>query len=109
MRRIALSLPGASEKPYNRLPSFRVSGKLFARIHERPGVVLVFCVDVAEKEGLVAAEPEKFFSTPHYDGGDGLLVRLAEVEVDELAELLTDSWRLRASSRLRARLESRDA
>jgi hypothetical protein len=32
LRRVALSLPGSAEKPYNRLPSFRVRGNLFIRI-----------------------------------------------------------------------------
>jgi len=36
IRRVALSLPGSVQKPYNRLPSFRVRGTLFLRIHELP-------------------------------------------------------------------------
>jgi hypothetical protein len=99
VRRVALSLPGAVEKSYNRLPGFRVSQKLFARIHEQPDTLFVGCADVAEKDGLIASHPDKFFTTPHYDGYPGLLVRLNAVDIDELTELLTESWRLSASRR----------
>jgi len=42
----------------------------------------------------VSGEPDKVFTTPHY-GPDSarLLVRLAAIEVDELTELVTESWR----------------
>jgi hypothetical protein len=43
IRRVALSLPGSVEKPYNRLPSFRVRGTLFLRIHELPDAFFVRC------------------------------------------------------------------
>ena len=38
--RVALSLPGSVEKPYNRLPSFRVPSNLFLRVHELPDAFL---------------------------------------------------------------------
>jgi hypothetical protein len=102
VRRIALSLPKTMEKPYNRLPGFRVQGKLFARVHEMPDVIMVGCADVAEKESLIATEPGKYFGTPHYEGYPALLVRLDMIDLDELTDLLTESWRLAASPRLRA-------
>ena len=37
------------------------------------------------------ADPEKFFTEPHYNGYPAVLVRLAAVDVDELRELLTDA------------------
>jgi hypothetical protein len=37
-----------------------------------------------------------FSTTPYYDGYPMVLVRLDTVEVDELTELLTESWRLHA-------------
>jgi hypothetical protein len=108
VRRVALSLPRTKEKPYNRLPGFRVQDKLFARVHEMPDVLMVGCADVSEKDGLIATEPEKFFSTPHYDGYPALLVRLDQIDLDELTDLLTESWRLAASPRLRAEFDKAD-
>ncbi len=101
VRRVALSLPATTEKPSYGTPGFRVKDKLFARIREEGDVLAVWVDDVGEKEALIAAEPETFFTTPHYDGHAMVLVRFAAVEVDELAELLTDSWRIRAPKRLR--------
>jgi hypothetical protein len=106
VRDVALSLPGAVEQPYNHLPGFRVRGKLFARVHEQPDAIFVKCVDIAERDGLLDAEPEKFFITPHYSGYSGMLVRLSAIDHDELAELLTESWRLTAPKKLLAQLDA---
>lgn len=102
VRRVALSLPETAEKPYNRLPGFRVRQRLFARVHEQPGVIMVGLADLGEKESLISAEPAKYFATEHYDGYPAVLVRLAEIDLDELTELVTESWRLAAPKRLRA-------
>ena len=105
VRAIALALPETEERPSYGTPGFRVKDRLFARIRE-PGVLVVWCADEAEKDFLIRAEPEKFFTTPHYDGHPSILVRLEAVGRDELTELLTDSWRVRAPKRLAASLDA---
>jgi hypothetical protein len=100
VRRAALALPGTAEKPSYGSPGFRVKDRLFARIRPEGDCVVVWCADLAEKEGLLSSEPEKFFTTPHYDGYSSVLVRMAAVGRDEMAEILADSWRLRAPARL---------
>jgi hypothetical protein len=57
-------------------------------------------VDLDEKEALMGADPEVFFSTPHYDGYPAMLVRLSAIEDDELWEILVESWRRVAPKRL---------
>jgi len=104
VRAIALALPETEERPSYGTPGFRVKDRLFARIRE-PGVLLVWCADEAEKDFLIRAEPEKFFTIPHYDGYPSVLVRLAAVGREELTELLTDAWRTRAPKRVLARLD----
>ena len=99
MRAIALSLPETVERPSYGTPGFRVRDRLFARIRQ-PGVLLVRVSDEGEKDFLIRAEPDKFFTTPHYDGYPSVLVRLAAVDRRELAELLADAWRVRAPKRL---------
>jgi hypothetical protein len=101
VRRVALSLPATTEKPSYGTPGFRVKDKLFARIREEGDVLVVWVGDLGEKEALIASEPDKFFTTPHYDGHPTVLVRFGAVEVDELTELLTDAWHIRAPMRLR--------
>ena len=95
VRELALALPETVEKPSYGTPGFRVKDRLFARLHQ-DGESLVLRVDVDEREALAQAEPEKFFSTPHYDRHPCIQVRLAAVDREELSELLRDSWRLRA-------------
>lgn len=106
VRRIALELPATTEKPSYGTPGFRVKDKLFARIREEGDVLVLWCEDLGEKDALIASDPEKFFTTPHYDGYETVLVRLPAVDADELAELLTDSWRLRAPKRLTAQFDA---
>lgn len=103
LRQACLSLPEVMEKSFDRLPGFYVKKKLFARISDHPGAIVVWRPDVAEKEALIAAEPEKFFETSHYSGHPAVLVRLKAVGVCELRELVTESWTLRAPPRLVAR------
>jgi hypothetical protein len=105
VRAIALSLPETEERPSYGTPGFRVKDRLFARIRE-PGVLLVRCADEGEKDFLLRADPEKFFTTPHYDGYASVLVRLDAVDRDELAELLTEAWRVRAPKRLAESLDA---
>jgi hypothetical protein len=104
VRRIALSLPRTTEKQSYGMPAFRVADRLFARIREA-GVLVVWVADEGEKRGLAESEPAKFFTVSHYDGHPMVLVRLSGVGVDELAEVLTDSWRLRAPKRVVADLD----
>jgi hypothetical protein len=108
VRRIALSLPETTEKPSYGTPGFRVKDKLFARVRDEGDVLVVWCQDEGEKEALIASEPEKFFTTPHYDGHPTVLVRSGAVEVDELTELLTEAWRVRAPKRVRAAFDALD-
>lgn len=100
VRRICLALPEVAEKPWGGLPGFRVRDRLFARIRTDPDALVVWRADVDEKEALIAVAPDKYFQIPHYHGHPAVLVRLEAVEVDELAEVITDSWLLRAPAKL---------
>jgi hypothetical protein len=71
LRRAALSPPGTTERPSYGTPGFRVADKLFARIRDGGEVAVVWCCDLDEKEALIAVEPGKLFTTPHYDGHPG--------------------------------------
>ena len=105
VRRLALSLPVTTEKPSYGTPGFRVADRLFARIHES-GDLVVWVEDVHEKSAMLTVEPAKFRTTDHYEGQPMLLVQLDAVDADELAELLTESWRWRAPAKARRQLES---
>jgi len=114
VRRIALSFPATSE----RNSGFGVNDKGFAWFYqekiegqrgrvERLDVFAVRVADLGEKEALLAADPEKFFTTPHYNGYPAVLVRLHAINVEELTDLLDDAWHLRAPKKLAAEFDAR--
>ena len=106
IRRVALSLPATSEKPSYGQPGFRVKDRLFARIREEGDVLVLWVDGEGEKEALIASDPAKFFTTPHYDGYALVLVRFDAIDVDELTELLTDAWFVRAPKKLADEFEA---
>ena len=65
VRRIARSLPATEEAPNH------------------------FAFD---KDFLLALDPAKFFTEPHYNGFPAVLVRLPAVTARELRSLITEAW-----------------
>jgi hypothetical protein len=61
-----------------------------------PGVLAVRVPNLAHKDLMIAAEPAKFFTEPHYNGFPAVLVRLEAVTVADLRVLLADAWRCQA-------------
>ena len=101
VRRIALRLPGSYEQEsYGGRPSWRTKGRMFTWIRDDPEALVVWVESVDEKDALILSDPDRFFTTPHYDGQSIVLVRLEAVEADEAEELITESWRLRAPKTL---------
>jgi hypothetical protein len=116
---LALGLPHATVVHGARgNPVYQVGGRSFvffrtprpdavdAATGERLPDVIVFWVESeADKQALVQDETTPFFTTPHFDGHNSVLVqasRLGEVTRQELAELVQDAWLARASARRRA-------
>jgi hypothetical protein len=56
--------------------------------------------DEGVKFALIADQPEVYFTTPHFDGYPAVLVNLAEIEVIELEELITEAWLTQAPKKL---------
>jgi hypothetical protein len=52
------------------------------------------------KFALIANDAGVYFTTPHFDRYPAVLVRLAEIGVPELEELLTEAWLAQASKTL---------
>ena len=109
VRRIALALPGAEEGTDRFGFAVPVKGKLkgFAWVWmERvtpkkprvpnPGVLAVRVANLGQKEALLAADPAKFFTEPHYNGFPAVLVRLDAVTTEDLEVLLEEAWRCQA-------------
>jgi hypothetical protein len=109
VRRLASALPEVAEIESDGF-DFRVAGKGFVWSYpeRRPGkprlirtdIAVLFVGDESEKQALLLGEPDVFFTAPGYDDVPLVMLRLAEVDVDRLAELVTDAWRMRAPDRL---------
>jgi hypothetical protein len=56
--------------------------------------------DEGVKFALIADQADVYFTTPHFDGYASVLVRLAEIGVPELTELVTDAWIVQAPKTL---------
>jgi hypothetical protein len=71
---------------------------------ERYDDVLVIMVeDLSVKEPLLADPSGAFFTTPHFDGYQAVLVRLCHLDrltMQELSEVITDAWLCRVPKRL---------
>jgi hypothetical protein len=99
VRDLALALPDVEEGTSYRTPAFRVGGKLFARMWEDGGT-LVLKIGFDAREILMQAAPETFYITDHYAGYPSVLVRLAAISAGDLAEVLETAWRFNAPKRL---------
>lgn len=109
VRRCALALPHVQEIASDGF-DFRVADKGFVWSYPertpgkprliRTDIAVLFVGDEAEKQALLLGEPDIFFTTPSYDGWPLVMLRLAEVDVERLRELVTDAWRMRAPEAL---------
>ncbi len=101
VRRIALSLPEASEEPHFQLTSFRVRGRIFATAAAEGGYLHVF-VDDDQREIALHLHPE--FLDKLLWGGKvrGLRVALAAARPQVVSGLLQQAWTRKAPKALAA-------
>ncbi len=115
---IAMSMPGVTRAPGPNVV-YQVSGRSFVFFRnprpdavdpetgERYADVIVFWVASDEdKQALVLDESTPFFTTPHFNGHNSVLLRgsrIGELDRDELAEVVYDAWLARAGKRAAAK------
>ncbi|SCF17203.1 MmcQ/YjbR family DNA-binding protein [Micromonospora chokoriensis] len=109
VRRVALALPHTEENPSDGF-DFRVAGKGFVwsypeRVPGKPRVIrldiaVLYVGDEAEKQALLLGEPDIFFTAAGYEGLPLVLLRLTQIDLERLGELVTDAWRMRAPEAL---------
>lgn len=119
VRRIAMAFPETEEEKGRFAFSVRNKGKLKGFVWEwleridpkkarvpNPGVIAVRVANLGQKDLILASDPEKFFTEPHYDGYPAVLVRLDAVTVADLKLLIADAWRCQAPKDLVKRIAS---
>jgi hypothetical protein len=115
---IALALPEVAEEPAHRNRAWKVRKKLF--VWERPlrekeidelgdaappedaPIVGVRVPDEEAKRALLESEPEIYFTTPHFDGSNSVLVLLERIPRKDLEEAIVEAWLFRAPKRVAA-------
>lgn len=102
LRAICLALLEAIETGGVGNPSFKVRGKIFAMRHQHCGHWSMWCkAPLGVQQLLVGADPARFF-VPPYVGHHGWIGVYLDVELDwdEIADLVDDSYRMTAPKRL---------
>jgi hypothetical protein len=107
VRRLALALPDVVEIDSDGF-DFRVNGRGFVWSYPervagqrrviRTDIAVLYVGDLAERQALVLGEPGRFFTAPGYDAMPLVMVRLDQVDVQRLSELVTDAWRMRSAA-----------
>lgn len=113
---LAMSMPEATKEVEDGRPTYAVHGRFFC-FHRRPRPdaldpeagerltdVLVFRVaDAGEKEAILQDDRGIFFTTPHWDGYNAVLLRIRDldrVDREELRDLVAGAWLTRAQKRV---------
>ncbi|HEX5495478.1 MAG TPA: hypothetical protein VFX70_12985 [Mycobacteriales bacterium] len=105
--RMALELPEAAEGERSGHRTWSVAGRAFAwerafskadirrygQVTPPDGPILAVRVaDLGEKEAVLAAGSEAFFTIPHFDGYSAVLIQLSAVTTDALHDAIVDGW-----------------
>ena len=114
--RACLALPATTEGTSRGRRQWEVGNKAF--VWERPlskkdvaeladaaptgEVVAAYVPDEGAKHALVAAEPDVYFTTSHFNGYPAVLCRLEALDEQSLTELAAEAWACRAPKRLLA-------
>ena len=91
VRQIGLSLPHVVDALSYNAPALKVKGKLFVRLREDLDSIVIK-IRFDERAELIAANPTAYYITDHYLRYEWMLVRLSEVRLDALRELLQAAY-----------------
>lgn len=112
LRAICLALPESTEKIAWGDNTFRVRDKIFAHFvnnHHGDGIVAVWCkAPPGMQQALVGSAPDRFFVPPYVGprGWVGLHLDRVDVDWDEVAGTIEESYALVAPKRLLAQLDA---
>jgi hypothetical protein len=101
IREIALSFPNVEEYQLFGTPAYRI-GKRFLACPAKVAAdtLMLKMPNKLEREFLLSNHPEIYYLTPHYEGFNAILIRLAKMETGEFRELFEGAWRTYAPKKL---------
>jgi hypothetical protein len=110
---LALAMPQTTKELAEGRPEYRVHGKLFCCHRSRrpdavdpatgerlDDVVMFRVADLGVKELVLADDRGVFFTTSHFDGYAAVLIRIPDLERDELKDVVVEAWLTRAQKRV---------
>ena len=87
-RKIALSLPGASEGLHFGKPAIFVGEEFITRVHHKEEAVVILPGSLEMRDMMLEAEPKLFYIIEHYRKRPALLARLSHLDKRTLLDLL---------------------
>ncbi|GGO10667.1 hypothetical protein GCM10010116_21420 [Microbispora rosea subsp. aerata] len=102
VRQVAMSLPRTTEHLIRDRIKFRVGRIVYVSL-SRDETLMGFAFPKEERAALVASDPDKFLMpVPSDERYNWVRVRLAAIDTVELAEIVTDAWRMVVPKRVAA-------
>ena len=98
--RLGCELPAVEEGQWYRTPALMVHGKGFVRLKEDGQSVVFLLEHIGEREGLIASQPDVYFTTDHYRKSAAVLARLSALRVGAARWRLEQAWRVKAPMKL---------
>ncbi len=97
---LGCELPEVEEGKWYRTPALMVHGKGFVRLKEDGQSVVFLLEHLGEREGLIASQPDVYFTTDHYRKTAAVLARLSGLRVGAARWRLEQAWRVKAPKML---------
>jgi hypothetical protein len=111
VREIGLKLPNTEEGTAWGTPVLRVNGTILTGIPIHKSAEpnsLMFRVDFADRDLLIAEQPDVYYTAAHYENYPCVLVRLPRINRDALEDLLRMAYRYVSSQpKKRSRITKR--
>jgi hypothetical protein len=104
VRKIGLALSDVEEGTMYGSPALKVRGGLLTCLALNKSAEpdsLVVAIDFDQRSGLLAEAPETYYVTDHYVDYPVVLVRLSQIQIDQLRDLLGSAWRFVAAQKRR--------
>lgn len=113
VKKVGLTLPGVEAGTSWGTSALMLHGAMIACVPTNKQAEpdsFVVCIDFAQRDELLEAEPDVYYVKPHYVDYPCVLVRLKRVHPDAIRDLLNMAWQYRdAKSRKRKRPATRRA